>query len=92
MKKSKIGAIKLFFLFATLGVFPFLYPTMQAQNQRMDMNYHRSFDIRLTDKQVPLPVDRSLLTEKIDLQKHASNALVPIDPALGSEAKPDPIE
>ena len=92
MKKHKVSAIKLFFLFATLGAFPFLYPAMQMPQQNMAMNYDRSFDVRLAGKTVLLPVDPAISIEKFDSQKPASQVFVPIDPALGSEIKPDPIE
>ncbi len=81
MKKHKIGAIKLFFLFATLGVLPFLYPATQYRYQPMPMDHGRAFDIQLLDKQATISVDTSM-----------SAALRPIDPALGSEVQPDSIE
>ncbi len=77
MKKHKVSAIKLFFLFATLGAFPFLYPAMQIQAPK-PMSYNHAIPPDLTDHLAPVPAH--------------STVLVPIDPDLGSEIKPDPIE
>ena len=77
MKNRKLSAMKLFFLFATLGAFPFLYPAIQFQGQDMSQSHERSFKINLSDRMAPM-------TKKI--------ALTPIDPILGSEVQPDPVE
>ena len=91
MKKNKIGAIKLFFLFATLGAFPFLYPATQYQHQNMPFDYVRAFEVQLMNEQAAMPKNPSLSTERPDSQT-LSKVLLPIDPALGSEVQPDPVD
>ncbi len=92
MKKNKLGAIKLFFLFATLGTFPFLYPAMQFQHQNMPMNYDRAFEVQLSNKQILLPSNPLTISESLEDKIATSKALAPIDPVLGSEVQPDSIE
>ena len=92
MKKHKLGAVKLFFLFATLGAFPFLYPAMQFQHQSMPMTYDRAFEVRLNNKQVSMPINSLIIPESLEHKLAPSKALAPIDPALGSEVQPDSIE
>jgi len=87
-----MGAIKLFFLLATVGAFPFLYPGMQFQPQIMPMGYDRTFEVQLANKQVFLPANPLLLPESMEDKIATSKALAPIDPVLGSEIQPDSIE
>ena len=92
MKKRKLSTVKLFFLFATLGAFPFLYPAMQFQNQTMGQGYERSFEINMANRLVPKPANPSLSNELLETRKAVLKELSPIDPVLGSEVQPDPVD
>ena len=92
MKKRKSSAIKLFFLFATLGAFPFLYPAMQFQTQNMGRVYVRSFEVSLSDRIAPMPKNPVLAMTVLEPKNSPEKALSPINPALGSEVQPDSIE
>ena len=92
MKKRKLNAIKLFFLFATVGAFPLLYPGTQFQKGSMGVDYDRSFDVHLNEMEILSPANPPILTDKLKNYLPSSQTLQPIDPALGLEVQPDPIE
>ena len=92
MKKHKLSAVKLFFLFATLGAFPFLFPAMQFQTQNMGQVYNRSFEVNLSDRRMPVPQNQGITFERSELQTLSAKALQPINPSLGPEVQPDSID
>ncbi len=81
MKKHKINTLKLFFLFATIGAFPYLYPAIQFQAPSGSLISNANFK--------PLSIDSKIVFSESSAKVMD---LAPIDPALGSEIQPDPVE